>query len=280
MTREKLQKFLDDFSDNSPTNFLELSEDEPYRDKIGIRLFDRPIFSVTRADDPWFGFIRYPEAVGPHHLMPQDLLPDAKTVISFFLPVDRDTVESNKKDPIEPSIEWLYSRIEGEGFLLALGAAIRDEFIADGYKAIIPILDNRYITQFAGPPAPGTEHVPRFSSNWSERHVAVVTGLGTFGLSTCFISKKGSAGRIISVVTDWDTPPDVRDYDHWLGYCNKCGICQRKCPAQAHYKDKVGKDHDVCRNFIGKTCAKYTPRYGCGKCQTGTPCEYAPVIGS
>ena len=301
MTREKLQALIDDFSDNSPTNYLGKDKNDDidvnnYAKNnlyipgtsaedlansagsfLGMRFFQRPIFSAARADDPGFAEIKRPEAVGEHHLMPGDWLDGAKSVISFFLPISRDTVEANKKDPVEPAMEWLFTRVDGQRFLLALGAQVRDAFIADGFRAVTPYTDDRYIMQAGPKPMPGTEHIPPFSTNWSERHVGVVTGLGTFGLSTNFISKVGSAGRIISVVTDWDVEPDAHDYEDWLGYCNRCGACIRKCPAQAHFADRVGKDHGVCGTFIGKTCAKYTPRYGCGKCQTGTPCEYRPM---
>lgn len=301
MTREKLQKLIDDFSDNSPTNYLgkaqsnvednnyaknnlsntstarEEFEKEDFGHYRGMRFFERPIFSICRADDPGFMNIKNPEVVGEHHLVPVDWLAEAKTLISFFLPYSHSTVEANKKDPVEPAMEWLYTRVDGQMFLLALGAAVRDAFITEGIKAVTPYTEDRFIMRPGGPPKPGEEHVPQFSSNWSERHVAVVAGLGTFGMSTNFISRAGCAGRLVSVVTDWDAEPDARDYEDWLGYCNRCGACMRKCPAQAHYSDRHGKDHAVCGAFIGKTCAKYTPRYGCGKCQSGIPCEYQPM---
>ena len=307
MTREKLQKLADDFCDNSGYNRLgspegtDMSNDntkinnyaknnlnnrgatpdmfvkEDFGGLEGMRFFERSVFSICRADDPGFYDIKRPEAVGEHHMLPTDWLCDAKSVISFFLPYNHEVVEANKKDPIEPAIEWLYTRVDGQRYLLALGARIKDALEEDGFKAVAPYTDDRFIMRVGGPPQPGTENIPAFSTNWSERHVGVVTGLGTFGLSTNFISRVGCAGRLISVVTDWETEPDIRDYEDWLGYCNRCGACIRKCPAQAHFKDKVGKDHGQCSAFIGKTCKKYEPRYGCGKCQSGIPCEYQPM---
>jgi len=304
MTRDKIQALINEFCDNSPLNYLGAkgaSEEDVLANNyakhnlyhrgitadmlgadedsglMGMRFFQRPIFAIARADDPGFKEIQRPEVVGPHHLLPEDWLPGAKSVISFFLPYERATVEANKKDPVEPAIEWIYTRVDGQRFLLALGAKIRDALIEAGYRAVAPYCDDRYIMQVNRNAAPGTEHVPPFSTNWSERHVAVVTGLGTFGMSTNFISKAGCAGRLVSVVTDWETEPDERDYDHWLGYCNSCGACVRRCPAQAHYTDRHGKDHEKCGAFIRKVCEKFAPRYGCGKCQSGVPCEYKPM---
>ena len=305
MTREKLQALINDFSDNSPLNYIPKSRDEAVPDNkannyaknnlflpeseldmyknieadgvAGMRFYQHPIFSVARADAHGFSEIKRSEVVGAHHLMPEEWLPGAKSVISFFLPFERATVEANKLDLNEPAIEWLYTRVDGQRFLLALGAAVRDALVAEGYGAVAPYTEDKYIMQTGPVPMPGTEHIPPYSTNWSERHVGVVTGLGTFGLSTNFISRVGCAGRLISIVTDWETEPDIPDYTDWLGYCNLCGACLRKCPAQAHHKDRQGKDHGKCGSYIGKVCAKHSPRYGCGKCQSGMPCEYKPM---
>jgi len=294
MTREKLQQFVKDLSDNSPVNYVgealegveETSfnkhtpkftdgvKDAEFDGLFGMRFYETPVFSIASADSPRFLEIKKPNVVGEYHLLPRDWLPEAKTVISFALPVSRRIVEANKIDPLLPSIEWLYSRVEGNRFLLALGAAVRDALIADGHNAVTPYLDERLIARFGGEAAPGTEHMRPFSSTWSERHVGVATGLGTFGLSTNFISKVGSTVRLISVVTDWDIEPDVPDTDDWLGYCNRCGVCIKRCPAAAHNPEKATKDHNVCSAYIRKVSAPHNPRYGCGKCQTGTPCEY------
>jgi len=306
MTRDELQKLAADFSDQSPYNYLgmdgeSMSSDEAARNNYaknnlmnaghspemfdiddfgefaGMRFFEQPIFSACQAGDPLFRDIKRPEVVGAHHTLPEDWLPEAKTVLSFFLPYSHPIVEANRKDPVVPPIEWLYTRVDGQKFLLALGAEMCKVLIADNHKAVVPYTDDKFVMRVGGPATPGTEHIPQFSSNWSERHVAYVAGLGTFGLSTNFISKLGSAGRLISVVTDWDVEPDIRDYDNWLGYCNHCEACIRRCPPKAHYKDKVGKDHEKCSMFIGEICKPFTPRYGCGKCQSGIPCEYQPM---
>ena len=270
MTREKLQNIMDDFSDNSPLNYAD--EDSGL---AGLRFFQHPFFSLTRADSPRFKDLRRPDVVGEHHLMPEDWLSGAKTVISIFLPYDRAVVDANKKDPLEPAVEWVYTRIDGQRFLLALGDLISDTLKSDGYNAITPCTEERFIMRAGDDPAPGTEHIPKFSSNWSERHVGFAAGLGTFGISTNFISKyAGTAGRLLSIITDWETTPDPIEYDDFLEYCNSCGVCIRRCPANAFYADKHGKDHSICGQYIRKVSAKHTPRYGCGKCQSGLPCDY------
>jgi len=48
--------------------------------------------------------------------------------------------------------------------------------------------------------------------------------------------------------------------------------CAENCPANAITVEN-GKDHYKCHAFVNKTGEKYKPRFGCGKCQTGVPCE-------
>ena len=111
-----------------------------------------------------------------------------------------------------------------------------------------------------------------YSSNWSERHVAYAAGLGTFGLSKGLITKKGTAGRCISIITDAVFEPDKRPYTGVYDYCSFCGVCARNCPAEAISKEE-GKNHYRCSEFVNTTKAKHSPRYGCGKCQVKVPCE-------
>ena len=302
MTKEYLLKLLADFSETSPYNYLSPPADSEealeeqkrrfyennyskniyYEDKgdgsgldagkeaeyYGLRFFLPPIMSVGSAQDEGFKKLKEPGVVGPHHMMPEDWLPGAKTVISFFLPYSDRIIESNRTDPVEPSMEWLYGRVEGQQMLLATGALIRDALRAEGIRAVTPYTDDRFMMKVS--PMETSKPIPVFSSNWSERHVAYVTGLGTFGKSTCFISKAGTCGRLISVVTDWDIEPDKKDYIGLYDYCSECGACYKACPAGALSAE--GKDIVKCSQFLREIGQKYKPRYGCGKCQTGGPC--------
>lgn len=285
MTREKLQKLLDEFCDNSPKNYLGMSNDktpeelERFGDLKGMKFFDRPVFSIGRADNPGFALLKQPGIVGEHHLMPQDWLPEAKTVISIASPHSRAVVDTNKKDPRIPSKEWLYSRSEGQHYLYALSVMVRDALIADGHKAVTPYVDKKYMmSKYPGPVDPGTEHIPRYSSNWSDRHVAYLNGLGTFGRSSNFISKIGSAVRINSIITDWDIEADEPDYDDWLGYCNDCGACRKICPSQAILSgQETLKDIDTCWMHTIDICGMPRISLACGKCQVFVPCAFRPM---
>ena len=55
--------------------------------------------------------------------------------------------------------------------------------------------------------------------------------------------------------------------------CTRCGACAHRCPAQA-ISLQEGKDHCTCRTWLLQMSERYAPRYGCGLCQTGVPCEH------
>lgn len=238
---------------------------------VGMKIFEEPLFAFGSPDDEYFTLLKETSAIGSHFLLPREWLPGSRTVISFFLPFSKAVREGNKKTRSWPSEEWLHGRIEGQTFVNKLCLHLKSELINAGYPSLIPSLDARFWSQ-----AEGNNNSPHpdasFTSNWSERHVAFVCGLGTFGLSKGLITPKGMAGRFGSILTELYIPPDTRTYEHIYEYCSQCGACIENCPVNAISREK-GKNHKICSAFLNKTLEKYKPRYGCGKCQTGVPCE-------
>jgi len=57
-----------------------------------------------------------------------------------------------------------------------------------------------------------------FASNWSERHIAYVAGLGTFSLSRGLITPKGVAMRCGSVLTNVKLHATSRSYNNFQEY--------------------------------------------------------------
>lgn len=304
MNRKDLQRIISALSQESPTNYLQprITEEEAQRqlrqedsngfrknnyfgkadfdpmiynkdkeDKyIGLRFFGDPIFSVGAADDPGFLELQREDVVGSYHLLPTDFLPEAKSVISIFLPYSDRVLESNLEDPLLPSMEWMFTRVDGQNHLLATGLAVAEALRNEGWQAVVPQADSRF--QLITIAEKDAEDKHTLTSNWSERHVGYVAGLGTFGLSTCLITRAGSAGRLISVVTDWPCEPDKKDYQDYLGYCSRCGACITRCPAEAIRTD-CSKDKGKCGTYVRKVSADHSPRYGCGKCQSAIPCQ-------
>jgi len=68
-----------------------------------------PIIGFADANDELF--IKLKEIISPIHTLPSDLVPNAKSVIAFFIPFSTDIVESNI-DGEESSEEWDYAYIE------------------------------------------------------------------------------------------------------------------------------------------------------------------------
>lgn len=263
------------FTDSSADNFISDSS-AITRELAGLRIFQEPLIAYGSADDPLFSRLKDENIIGRHFILPDEWLHDAKTVISFFLPFSEQIRKSNKMNFSWPSDEWLHGRIEGQVFVNRLANHIRGMLIKAGYQSLVPSVDSRFTASTGDPSKSAYKQtgagVPPFSSNWSERHAAFICGLGTFGLSKGLITGKGIAGRFGSIITELQLEPDQRNYSEIYEYCTMCGACVKNCPAGAISLEK-GKDHYLCSKFLDRTMKEHHPRYGCGKCQVGVPCE-------
>ncbi|MCL1978747.1 MAG: 4Fe-4S binding protein [Methanomassiliicoccaceae archaeon] len=262
MKKEDIIADAAEFTQNSSFNYV--AEDAAIRpDLAGMKLFNPPIFAFGSADDELYSRYRSPDVIGGHFLLPSEWLPTANTVISFFLPFTERIKKANAADYRWPAYEWLYGRVEGQIFVRDLSVRIQRLLSDAGHESIVPLLDTRFKV--------GSE-TTRFTSNWSERHVAFACGLGTFGLSKGIITEKGMCGRLGSIITELELPKDVRPYREVYEYCTMCGACAAHCPAHA-ISVLEGKKHPPCSDFLDRTKEVEKTRYGCGKCQVKVPCE-------
>lgn len=255
MLLQDIKEKVDRFVLHNPQNSVSVAESGM------IHLYDRPLIGVASADDALWERMKQADAVGSQHFSPQEWLAGARSVISYFLPFSQKISLSNVPGD-EPSVEWRYGRYEGgelfNGFL--------QNFIIDlvhkmGGHAMAPTLDKRF-----------TIANVNLRSNWSERHVAFIAGLGTFSLSRSLITSLGTAGHFVSVIVDLELEPTKRLYQKIDEYCIKCGACIHRCPVRSIAKD--GKDNASCACYLQKMSERFTPRGGCGKCQTAVPCEH------
>ena len=242
---------------------------------VGTALFEAPLVGFGAADDTLFAKFKEPGVIGPWHMSPKEWLPDAETVVSFFFPTNREVRESNRTAHRHASDLWAYARIEGQAYIAAFMEAVACWFRDNGYDACVPSSDPRWQKMFAGKGIEGYPEITdaSFGSRWSERHAAYVCGLGTFGLSKGLITEKGMAGRFASIIVSAVFGPTVRNYTEIYDYCIKCGVCAKNCPAKA-ISLKHGKNNLKCHLHVQAMKKKYSPRYGCGKCQVGVPCEF------
>lgn len=252
--------------------------------------WDDPLVGFTSGSDPLF--LEYKTIIGFFHLTPREIIMAALkekgrglllteieqiSVISWILPVPEDTRKSNRKEDRFPSKLWAYTRDFGEACCNALRRHVIG-FLEDlGYVAVAPVL------------SPSFRHIRDekvgWTSPWSERHVAYACGLGTFSLNDGFITPKGMAVRIGSVVTLLKLAPSEKKYRHFKENClhfrnEECGKCIPRCPAGAIAEG--GHDKDKCQEYINSDPLKAkrleyglkNPPPSCGLCQTGVPCEF------
>jgi len=247
---------ITEFVDNDQSNTLPAHNN--------MKIYGSPLVGFASAEDAYFKEFQKPGIVGTNFILPEEWLPEAKSVISYFLPFTKEIRDSNRK-PGLPSEEWVSARIDGESFnnkLRAFLALLLKDLNSD---AVAPTMDPRF-------------KVVEKISNWSERHIAFVAGLGTFGLHRALITSMGTAGRLGSVITTLNLDPTPRAYTQYFEYCSyltggKCGACIKRCPPAAITKE--GKDHKVCGDYMDKEIQPiFTPRYGCAKCNINVPCEY------
>ena len=273
MTNEELIRQAGQFVQDSPFNYVS-AEEALSPEMVGLRIYDEPVWGFGDADDPMFRDMQKREAVGPQFMLPGQWLEGAKSVISFFLP-STDAVKRSNIGGELPSKQWLHARIQGQRMVIKLCEFVRDLLQEQGARCVFLATDKRFqsVALPGQNPNLGKEwEGASFTSNWSERHVAYVCGLGTFSLSKGLITERGMAGRIGSIVVDQHFEPRKRAYTGVYDYCTRCGACVKMCPAGAITLEE-GKDHVKCSAYLGKTSLQGTPYYGCGKCQVGVPCS-------
>ena len=270
----RLESLIKDFIAFSPENTLKNKTDE--------QAFDEPLVGFSRGDDPIYE--EYRRFVGPFHWTPLEIFnltfprlhvtPDELTVIVWVLPQTKITKSDNRKETFYPSARWARARIFGEEVNVKLRRHVVDTLNREGYMAVAPLLSPHWEVK--------KSEAYVFASNWSERHAAYASGLGTFGLCDGLITPKGKAMRVGSIVARIQISPTPRPYTNHNAYClfysqGICGKCIPRCPAGALSED--GHDKVKCLNHLKPVTADYVKSqygfdgYGCGLCQTGVPCE-------
>jgi epoxyqueuosine reductase len=195
------------------------------------------------------------------------------SVISWALCHTEASKVANRGETRLPSENWARARMFGQACNRALHEALVDHLAARGYAAIAPGL----LPQWGERGSPS-----RRASTWSERHVAYISGLGTFGLAGGLITIRGQAVRFGSVVVRATIPATPRPYSDPFAYClffarGTCAACADRCPVGS--VTKAGRDKEACAHHLHLVTEEYVRREfgfdigGCGLCQTGVPCE-------
>lgn len=256
-----LKSALDYYVGNEPANRL----------PDGMKIFEQPLLGFAYAGDPIYKEFTKEGVIGSLFILPEEWLPEAKTVISYFLPFSEHIRLSNYGGP-PTSIEWLHARFLGEEFNQDVRKFLLAELENKGGKAIAPALQENYFADYDS-----------FSSNWSERHIAYAAGLGSFGLNRSLITEKGLAGRFGSLITNLSFSATSRSEGGVFENCpfytdESCSVCVKRCPSGAIKKE--GKDKAACNRYtrVEDHMQEIRLQFGyghsvCGKCQVNVPCE-------
>ena len=265
MDTAEIVELILEFQEKDPGNRIpaEIAKKPEY---AGRKIYDGVLCGVAAADDPVIVSLKNNKDANMDLMQPGEWLPGAKSVVSFFMPFAAWIVDENTGGE-KISGAWLHGRIEGQAAIVQMASTLVKRILEEGNEALVPILDPRFRMN-TNP----SDDLPGYTSNWSERHVAFAAGLGTFGLSGGLITRLGTAGRLISIVTSLPLDPTPLPYDELLEYCSKCGTCIKACPPNAISFDHP-KNNSLCDAWLEKIKEQENPYYGCGKCQCGMPCE-------
>lgn len=224
----------------------------------GQTVYRPPLIGFAAADNP--GFEKLRDAAGEGHLLPQDLLPEGRSVVAFFLPFSKELVRLHRQHP-SVSREWAVAYIETNQLISFICEGLGEELRKVGVESAWQR------------PTHNFDKVS-LSAPWSHKHVAYLCGLGTFGLHSMLITRSGCAGRIGSLVVTAELPETpVPEGQYCLNRRgDDCDYCIRACPSGA--LGQAGVDKQRCYRYLLEVNDCYQD-LGlcdvCGKCATG-PC--------
>jgi hypothetical protein len=143
MNKETIEEKLTEFINENAGNYI-TKENALAEDLAGMRIYEAPLVGIGSAEDELFTSFKKKGVVGEVFMTPQEWLPGARSVISYFLPFTEDIRKSNGKDMSWPSLEWLHGRIEGQSFMVKVSTYLKEMLEQAGYKALVPVSDSRF----------------------------------------------------------------------------------------------------------------------------------------
>ena len=227
--------------------------------------FREPIVGFSSANNPLY--IKLKEIVGAHVLGPKEILPEASTVVSFFIPFSEEIVKSNL-EKTTPSREWAKSYVDVNFLINQTSEHLIDFLNKKGVKA-------------ATIKSTHTFDEETLKSAWSHRSAAFIAGMGKFGVNRMIITEKGCAGRFGTVIISEEIPSDsevteTKNSEYCLYHKNSsCLKCIKSCPVEALQVN--GFDKFVCYDRLLENVEEHKD-LGlcdvCGKCVVSCPLSF------
>jgi len=231
----------------------------PHKNNCRSR-WQTPLTAFARADDPLFAILA--KEISGHYL-PSDLLPEARSVVVYFIPFHKDIVRSNIFGE-EVSSAWLWAYVETNRLIRDLNLFLQQRLQKENIRTkVLPATHNFKPDELI--------------SAWSHKHIGFIAGLGRFGLHQMLITKKGVCGRLGSIIIDILLNPTDRPEQEFCleraGYL--CAKCVRRCFTGALQKE--GLDKFGCYERLLLNAKKFEgegPADACGKCVCLIPCSF------
>jgi epoxyqueuosine reductase QueG len=223
-----------------------------------------PLIGFANAQDRLF--LKLKSVVSKDHKLPRELLVNAETVISYFIPFEKEVVSSNVGK--ECSEQWAVAYIE------------TNKLISDLNDVLCNFLQNKRISSISVPATHNFDK-KKLISDCTHRHIAYIAGLGKFGLNKMLITEKGCCGRFGSVITTVIINATERPEKEYCLYFHdkSCQKCLDKCTWGALKISSFDRHecYAVClenlKKFQGLGAADV-----CGKCMTMVPCSFRNPI--
>lgn len=190
---------------------------------------------------------------------PEDILPGAKSVITFAYKLNSGAIENLPKTRNQYMLEF---------------NAVNQILLQAAHKITRLLEDRGFISIGLGPEADIGDY-PRLKADFSHKHSAVICGIGTFGVNNLLLAgKAGPRVRLASVLTAAELKYTNTKAE---SSCITCGQCAENCPSGAlsrwegNYSPQTGWviDKERCAHYIFVTNAGKR----CGMCIAACPAE-------
>ena len=250
---------------NELRHLIENHIDGMVRDAHTLTKYRRVLIGFADAEDR--DFLRLKTLINPSHRLPTEILPRARTVVSFFIPFGKEVVVANGRHSFVAE-QWAIAYSETNRLIdqicSSLAARLEREEVRAKWEPPTYNFDKKSMTSY-----------------WSHKSVARIAGIGSFGLNKMLITDAGCAGRFGSIIIDASTTPTPKSkIERCLYLADKsCVACVERCPNHALTIAGLDKhkcyqrclEADKAYSYLAQTRGLLGPFDVCGKCSVG-PC--------
>ena len=200
------------------------------------------------------------------------VMPGAKSAVVYAIPLDQELIPDYLGKVDRMAFETNYERINS----ISSGVAVKlSNFMSQKGFPAIPLAANDVYRDDT--PRGRIDMLPPISL----RYLAVVAGVGFFGLSGNILDKKHGAGIILGAVVTSEklTPTEPVSQDE--NYCDECRLCAASCASSLMIPDQkitvtLGENdysYSARRSYLrcNYVCGGFTGMHPSGKWSTWSP---------